>query len=76
VRKGLYDGNTRKEWLTITEEEQTEFKKKLERAQREAVELPKKLEKALKEFDEIQKVERDLEANHMKGELKVAEIEE
>jgi hypothetical protein len=25
VRKGLYDGNTRKEWLTITEEEQKQF---------------------------------------------------
>ncbi len=25
VRKGLYEGNTRKEWLTITEEEQKQF---------------------------------------------------
>ena len=53
VRKGLYDGNTRKEWLTITEHEQTEFKQKLDRARTEANELNKKLDKALKEFADI-----------------------
>ena len=42
VRKGLYEGNTRKEWLTITEEEQKQFQQKLELAQREAAEVSKK----------------------------------
>jgi hypothetical protein len=29
VRKGLYDGNNRKEWLSITDAEVTQFKEKL-----------------------------------------------
>ena len=29
VRKGLYEGNNRKEWITISETEITQFKEKL-----------------------------------------------
>jgi len=53
VRKGHYDGNTRKEWLNITEEEQASFKKKLEKAQKAASEVKSKLDRALVEYDDI-----------------------
>jgi hypothetical protein len=57
VRRGLYEGNTRKEWLTITEEEQAEYKQKLSNALNESNDVNKKLDKSLKEFADIQKTE-------------------
>lgn len=32
VRKGLYDGNTRKEWLPLSEAEQASYKQRLDAA--------------------------------------------
>lgn len=76
VRKGLYDGNTRKEWLTITEQDQAQCKQKLEDARKEADEVTKKTQKALKEFSDIQKKEEQLRDKHEKEEIHVAEIEQ
>lgn len=76
VRKGLYDGNTRKEWLTITEQDQSKCKQKLEDARKEADEVTKKMQRALKEYSDIQKTEELLRNQHEKEEIHVAEIEQ
>ena len=53
MRKGLYDGNNRKEWLSITEAESSSFKLKLNEAQAAAATVMKQLESSLKEFSDI-----------------------
>ena len=47
VRRGLYEGNNRKEWLQISEQEQAEYKAKLSEAQRAASLVSQQVEKAL-----------------------------
>lgn len=76
VRKGLYEGNNRKEWLSITEAESTTFKQKLSEAQVAAASVKKQLESALKEFADIQNREQVQKKQHEQEEIHVAEIEQ
>ena len=57
MRKGLYEGNNRKEWLTITEAEKTQFMEKLNAALKVSGEVNQQYEQALKEFADIEKVQ-------------------
>lgn len=73
VRKGLYDGNTRKEWLNLTEAEQTSYKQKLEEALHAASKVKEQVEKAQQEFAQIKRVEKINQEKHQKEEILIEE---
>ena len=73
VRKGLYEGNTRKEWLEISEEEQQQFKEKLIQAQQAATQVNYQVDRAMKEFVDLRKLEQSLLAKHEREEMQIAD---